>query len=68
MSNFLYKGNTDIILKIFYEVHNVLGYEFLVKLYQNSTCFELLIEELKLKFKNKSRFIYTNDRKKILIP
>ncbi|WP_325203903.1 GxxExxY protein [Flavobacterium sp.] len=33
MSNFLYKGRTDVILKTFYEVYNTLGYGFLEKVY-----------------------------------
>jgi GxxExxY protein len=38
---FLHKELTDAILKIFYDVYNVLGYGFLEKVYQNAMYLEL---------------------------
>jgi len=41
MTNILHKSITDIILKVYYEVYNELGYGFLEKVYQNAMYFEL---------------------------
>jgi GxxExxY protein len=41
MSSLLHKSITDIILKVYYEVYNELGYGFLEKVYQNAMYFEL---------------------------
>jgi GxxExxY protein len=41
MSNLLYKGITDSILKAYYDVYNQLGYGFLEKVYQNAMYLEL---------------------------
>lgn len=41
MTNILHKSITDIILKVYYEVYNELGYRFLEKVYQNAMYFEL---------------------------
>lgn len=41
MANLLHKSITDIILKVYYEVYNELGYGFLEKVYQNAMYFEL---------------------------
>jgi len=41
MTNILHKSITDIILKVYYEVYNELGYGFLEKEYQNAMYFEL---------------------------
>ena len=41
MSSLLHKSITDIILKVYYEVYNELGYGFLEKVYQNAIYFEL---------------------------
>ena len=41
MSSLLHKSITDIILKVYYEVYNGLGYGFLEKVYQNAMYFEL---------------------------
>ena len=41
MTNILHKSITDIILKVYYEVYNELGYGFLEKAYQNAMYFEL---------------------------
>ena len=41
MANLLHKSITDIILKVYYDVYNELGYGFLEKVYQNAMYFEL---------------------------
>ena len=41
MTNIVHKSITDIILKVYYEVYNELGYGFLEKVYQNAMYFEL---------------------------
>ena len=41
MANLLHKSITDVILKVYYEVYNELGYGFLEKVYQNAMYFEL---------------------------
>ena len=41
MSNLLHKSITEVILKVYYEVYNELGYGFLEKVYQNAMYFEL---------------------------
>jgi GxxExxY protein len=41
MAGLLHKSITDIILKVYYEVYNELGYGFLEKVYQNAMYFEL---------------------------
>ena len=41
MGVLLHKSITDIILKVYYEVYNELGYGFLEKVYQNAMYFEL---------------------------
>lgn len=41
MTNIVHKSITDIILKVYYEEYNELGYGFLEKVYQNAMYFEL---------------------------
>ena len=41
MTNLLHKSITDVILKVYFEVYNELGYGFLEKVYQNAMYFEL---------------------------
>jgi GxxExxY protein len=41
MTSLLHKSITDIILKVYYDVYNELGYGFLEKVYQNAMYFEL---------------------------
>jgi GxxExxY protein len=41
MAALLHKSITDVILKVYYEVYNELGYGFLEKIYQNAMYFEL---------------------------
>lgn len=41
MANLLHKSITDVILKVYYDVYNELGYGFLEKVYQNAMYFEL---------------------------
>jgi len=41
MANLLHKSITDIILKVYHDVYNELGYGFLEKVYQNAMYFEL---------------------------
>lgn len=49
----LHKDLTDKILKIFYDVHYVLGYGFLEKVYQNALCYEL--EKNNIKFEKERK-------------
>ncbi|HSD15556.1 MAG TPA: GxxExxY protein [Flavobacterium sp.] len=58
MSNFLYKGRTDVILKTFYEVYNTLGYGFLEKVYQNSMYFELSNKGFKVEAQKQIKVYY----------
>jgi GxxExxY protein len=41
MTNLLHKSITDVILKVYFEVYNELGYGFLEKVYQNAMYLEL---------------------------
>ncbi len=54
----LHKDLTDIILKTFYEVYNVLGYGFLEKVYQNSLLIELRNKELDVTSQKKIKVFY----------
>ena len=47
---------TDVILKVFYEVYNELGYGFLEKVYQNAVYIEL---------KNRGYFVETQKKIKV---
>lgn len=49
----LHKDLTDKILKIFYDVHYLLGYGFLEKVYQNALCYEL--EKNNIKFEKERK-------------
>lgn len=40
-SNYLHLGITELIIKAFYNVYNILGYGFLEKVYENSLVIEL---------------------------
>lgn len=54
----LHKDLTDIILKTFYEVYNVLGYGFLEKVYQNSLLIELRNKGLDVTSQKKIKVFY----------
>ena len=54
----LHKDLTDKILKFFYDVHYVLGYGFLEKVYQNALCYELEKNDIKFEKERKIEVKY----------
>lgn len=60
MANFLHKNLSDVILKIYYEVFNELGYGFLEKVYQNAMYLELKSKGYKVEAQKQIKVYYKN--------
>lgn len=58
MSSILHKELTKEILRIFYDVYNVLGYGFLERVYQNSLYYELKENGFKVEAQKKIKVYY----------
>lgn len=58
MSSILHKELTKKILRIFYDVYNVLGYGFLERVYQNSLYYELKENGFKVEAQKKIKVYY----------
>ena len=54
----LHQDLTNVIIKIFYEVYNELGYGFLEKVYQNSLYLELKNKGLKVETQKRLSVYY----------
>jgi GxxExxY protein len=58
MANLLHQNLSDTILKIYFEVYNVLGYGFLEKVYQNAMYFELKSKGYKVEAQKQIKVYY----------
>ena len=60
MSKLLHKALTDLILKVYFDVYNQLGYGFLEKVYQNAMYFELKSFGLKVEAQKPIKVYFKN--------
>jgi GxxExxY protein len=60
MNSLLHEELTKSILKIFYDVYNILGYGFLERVYQNSLFYELKASGFKVEAQKKIKVYYKN--------
>ena len=58
MVSYLYRKESETIIKIFFEVYNNLGYGFLEKVYQNAMYFELQKQGFKVEAQKKINVYY----------
>ena len=58
MGDLLHKNLSDTILKIYFEVYNVLGYGFLEKVYQNAMYLELKSQGYKVEAQKQIKVYY----------
>lgn len=61
MAEILHKELSEVILKVFYEVYNGLGYGFLENVYQNAMYFELKSQGFKVEAQKQIKVYYKNE-------